>query len=180
MATAPPTARPMDRPARRRGGRALRSGVAAVASLALACGMTSLSRRGQDVLPLASDPSSDCARLGEVHGSADPFFGGLKSTDWLLESARNDARNEAARLGATHVAFAAPPERWPSGTFGGGQGLTVTGVAYRCGAPAGAGADGAAREAGGCTKDTDCKGDRVCESGRCVEPRPPSATPRTP
>jgi hypothetical protein len=23
---------------------------------------------------------------------------------------------------------------------------------------------------GGCMKDTDCKGDRVCESGRCVKP----------
>ncbi|MBI5479628.1 MAG: hypothetical protein HY906_12265 [Deltaproteobacteria bacterium] len=23
----------------------------------------------------------------------------------------------------------------------------------------------------GCAKDTDCKGDRVCENGRCVEPR---------
>ncbi|MCS6914079.1 MAG: hypothetical protein NZ890_12670 [Myxococcota bacterium] len=24
---------------------------------------------------------------------------------------------------------------------------------------------------GGCTKDTDCKGDRICEQGRCVSPR---------
>ena len=27
----------------------------------------------------------------------------------------------------------------------------------------------------GCTKDTDCKGTRVCEGGRCVEPAPPPA-----
>lgn len=29
--------------------------------------------------------------------------------------------------------------------------------------------------AGGCTKDTDCKGDRVCEDGRCVNPPLPAA-----
>jgi hypothetical protein len=36
---------------------------------------------------------------------------------------------------------------------------------------------GAARPAyaQGCTKDTDCKGSRVCEGGRCVEPPPPPA-----
>jgi hypothetical protein len=27
----------------------------------------------------------------------------------------------------------------------------------------------------GCAKDTDCKGDRVCESGRCVNPSPAAA-----
>lgn len=26
----------------------------------------------------------------------------------------------------------------------------------------------------GCTKDTDCKGDRICEAGVCVSPRPPA------
>jgi hypothetical protein len=29
---------------------------------------------------------------------------------------------------------------------------------------------------GGCTKDTDCKGDRICEAGKCVSP-PPAAAP---
>ena len=28
----------------------------------------------------------------------------------------------------------------------------------------------------GCTKDTDCKGDRICESGRCSAPSTPTAT----
>ncbi len=27
----------------------------------------------------------------------------------------------------------------------------------------------------GCTKDTDCKGERVCEAGRCVNPSPPTS-----
>jgi hypothetical protein len=30
---------------------------------------------------------------------------------------------------------------------------------------------------GGCSKDTDCKGTRVCEDGRCVEPPQPGAEP---
>jgi outer membrane protein assembly factor BamB len=34
----------------------------------------------------------------------------------------------------------------------------------------------------GCTKDTDCKGDRICEAGVCVAPRPaePAASAKTP
>ncbi|HVY31494.1 MAG TPA: hypothetical protein VHB79_33300 [Polyangiaceae bacterium] len=34
-----------------------------------------------------------------------------------------------------------------------------------------------ARAQAQCKKDTDCKGDRVCEDGRCAAPRPPLATP---
>lgn len=29
----------------------------------------------------------------------------------------------------------------------------------------------------GCTKDTDCKGDRICEAGQCVSPPAPTPTP---
>jgi hypothetical protein len=110
--------------------------------------------------------------LGDVAGSADPFFGGLKPAKELLESARNDARNEAARQGATHLRFTGPPSEWPSGTFGGGRGVTVTGVAYRCGSAA----DRLpASDGSGCTKDTDCKGDRICQARTCVDPARPSA-----
>jgi len=140
-----------------------------------ACGMTSLSARGRQVLPLESDAGSECALIAAVEGSADPLLGGLKSTEWLLESAQHDARNEAAKLGATHVRFSGVPARWPSGTFGGGQGLTVTGLAYRCGTAQGPQSAGATPNAAGCSKDTDCKGDRICEAGYCVNPRRPLA-----
>jgi hypothetical protein len=30
----------------------------------------------------------------------------------------------------------------------------------------------------GCAKDTDCKGDRVCNKGECTEPRPPLPEPK--
>jgi outer membrane protein assembly factor BamB len=32
-------------------------------------------------------------------------------------------------------------------------------------------------EDGGCRKDTDCKGERICEAGACVAPRPAEASP---
>lgn len=31
-----------------------------------------------------------------------------------------------------------------------------------------------------CAKDTDCKGDRICDNGACVNPAPPSATQASP
>jgi hypothetical protein len=139
-----------------------------LAVVVLGCGTTHLSARGRDVVLLDADPGSGCKSLGSVTGSADPFFGALQGDDQLVESARNDARNEAARRGATHVRFDGAPARWPSGTFGGGQGVTVAAVAYRCD---GAAAPDAGSSAIGCTKDTDCKGDRICESRTCVDPK---------
>lgn len=138
---------------------------ALVLALALGCSGPSLSARGRAVVVLERDPGAECLALGQVSGSADPFFGGTKPEERLVEAARVDARNEAARAGATHLRFLRT-ERWPSGTFGGGNGVTVSGVAYRCGTP------GRAPESiqAGCTKDTDCKGDRICESGQCTDP----------
>lgn len=131
----------------------------------LGCGTTSLSARGRQVTVLDANPGPECTALGNVVGTADPFFGGLKSADELAQSARNEALNDAARKGATHVRFAANPERWPSATFGGGKGVTMSGVAYKCEAAP------ALQEPPGCTKDTDCKGNRICESRTCVDPR---------
>ncbi len=34
--------------------------------------------------------------------------------------------------------------------------------------------------AGGCFKDTDCKGDRICVSGACVEPKPSAPVTKPP
>ena len=41
-------------------------------------------------------------------------------------------------------------------------------------------AAGRPAHAQGCTKDVDCKGTRVCEAGRCVEPPPPPAAEPAP
>ena len=138
----------------------------------LACGTTTLSARGRQVAVLDAKPGAECAVVGDVAGSADPFFGGLKPAEQLADAARNDARNEAARAGATHVRFTGGPDQWPSGTFGGGKAVTVSGVAYKCSnpvAPALAPAPESAEP--GCSKDTDCKGDRICQSRTCVDPK---------
>lgn len=74
----------------------------------------------------------------------------------------------AAALGAAAFVVAAATERWPSGTFGGGQAVTASGIAYRCEAP-GAAPTAPAPATAGCTKDVECKGDRICEAGRCIE-----------
>ncbi len=143
-----------------------------LALAALGCGTTGLSAKGRQVAVLDAKPGAECAVLGEVGGSADPFFGGLKPTQELVESARNDARNEAGRAGATHVRFTGGPDQWASGTFGGGRAVTVSGVAYRCASPA---APPAPAMDAGCSKDTDCKGDRICRLRTCVDPTPRTA-----
>lgn len=139
-----------------------------LALAALGCGTTALSAKGRQVAVLDARPGAECAVLGEVGGSADPFFGGLKPPEELVEAARNDARNEAGRQGATHVRFTSGPDQWASGTFGGGRAVTVSGVAYRCADPS-----EPAAPAGepGCSKDTDCKGDRICQSRTCIDPK---------
>ena len=138
----------------------------ASASLVVGCGTSSLSARGSKVALVETEPGPGCSPLGPVAATADPLMGGLKPADELVGSARNDARDEAARMGATHIRFDGVVERWPSGTFGGSQGVTVTGMAYRCQAPG----TTATAAGGGCLKDTDCKGARICEAARCVDP----------
>lgn len=135
--------------------------------VALGCATPRLSARAAQVTVLEARPGAECAVLGDVAGSADPFFGGLKPERELVEAARNDARNEAARQGATHLVFTGEPALSPSGTFGGGRAVTVGAVAYRCGG--GRGLPAEASE-GGCSKDTDCKGDRICQARTCVDP----------
>jgi hypothetical protein len=130
------------------------------------------------------DPEAQCVRLRPVIGTADPFFGGLKSDDDLVEIARHDALVEGLRAGATHVQFQGEPRRWPSGTFGSGHGVTVVGVAYHCAvlrpaAPPTVAVAATLAPPPGCAKDTDCKGDRICQEGRCTDParRPDASSP---
>jgi hypothetical protein len=58
--------------------------------------------------------------------------------------------------------------------------LILAASAALSGALASAGCDRGSNSAQGCVKDTDCKGDRVCQGGQCVESTPlaaPSAAP---
>jgi hypothetical protein len=149
--------------------------VAIVSTAALGCGSTLPSSALPRVTPPPADPDAECLRLGAVVGTADPFFGGLESEAELVESARREALTLGLRAGATHVRFAEQPKRWPSGTFGGGQGITVVGVAYNCAAakpahPAPPTTTPPPAAPAGCAKDTDCKGDRICQAGACTDP----------
>jgi hypothetical protein len=120
-----------------------------------------------------------CVPLGRVTGSSS--FGGISAQQLGKERAEEEMRGKAGRLGADVVLV--------QSSQGGFFGAESVGDAYRClgRAPAAAAAVTApqsvpaaspvppappapAPRAGGCEKDTDCKGDRICESGKCVKP----------
>jgi hypothetical protein len=137
-------------------------------------------------LKVVEEARPGCAYLGLAVGASHPssvgttaFFG-----DAVTEDARNRAINAAADMGATHVVLGDPRRE---------EGTTYFAArAYRCEEgpspppaalqpPATPPAEPATEPAApsGCGKDTDCKGDRVCEAGKCVDPRPaPTSTPR--
>ena len=128
-------------------------------------------------LKVVDEVRPSCVYLGLAVGASHPasvgstaFFG-----DAVTEDARNRAMNAAAGLGATHIVLGNP--RREEGT------TYFTARAYRCEAlaspppaalqapatpPAEPGIEPPA--APGCSKDADCKGDRICEAGACVDP----------
>jgi hypothetical protein len=129
-------------------------------------------------------PPGKCISLGTVTGKGGGASGGYVSNEELIEYALNDARNRAAMLGATDFIYSGP-------SLGGSGGTTtsamVTGEALKCdGEPSTEMASGSAPApaptaanpsppSNGCQFDTQCKGERVCVRGECVEPSPASA-----
>ena len=110
---------------------------------------------------------SGCEHLGKVTGSSS--LGGFAAQRAGQARSEAEMRDKARRLGADVVLV--------QSSSGGFFGAESVGEAYQC--------EGRARETrkeaaprpsrpssgqGGCEKDTDCKGDRVCESGKCVSP----------
>ena len=113
---------------------------AAIPTAALAAKLTALG--GNVRLTTDETAVEGCEALGDV--VAKPPF--VLPDDWQVK-----LRNAGGDLGATIVWHTKPSI---------GQ---VTGKAYRCTAP-----DTASEPAGpACGKDTDCKGDRICEEGTC-------------
>ncbi len=89
-----------------------------------------------------------------------------------ISAAEAEARNQAVTMGATHLLKTYSGVDLTHGLF--------DGYAYRC-ADNQVGAQRVdlntqAPVSEGCTKDIECKNDRVCENGRCVSP--PSAPER--
>jgi hypothetical protein len=122
----------------------------------------------QEVLLVTEHDQVDgCKPLGKITGSSS--LGGIAAQKWGKARAEDEMRDKAQRLGANVILV--------HSSEGGFYGAKAVGDAYLCrpGAPeAGTGKtpskETPASEQGGCGKDTDCKGDRVCESGRCVNP----------
>lgn len=138
-------------------------GMAALPGLLAGC--VTLSPQAKQIhMVRNSQEVSACERLGPVSTKSmacvDP------ST--CMDAAAAEGRNQAATMGATHLLA----------TY---SGITIThgifdGFAYRC----------TENRAGvqrmemtspnptngnaGCTKDIECKGDRICVSGQCVAP----------
>ena len=108
-------------------------------------------------IPPSQAPDPRCERIGDVsETSYDPWSN--------TGDAKSQALSKAAAQGATHVQFTPP-----SGDRGFSTTVDVRGVAYRCPLP-GEETVKPLPTPGGCKKDTDCKGDRICDAGVCTEP----------
>ncbi len=124
---------------------------------------------GKGIVTLTKEPGPECRRVGDVSG-VNPFGNALPASEDRTDWARGDAADQAARIGATAIHFRPVDPKNPD---------RIVGTAYDCSRPAEPAAApsspaAAAPAAIGCAKDTDCKGDRICESGRCVEPVRPA------
>ncbi|HET7499725.1 MAG TPA: DUF4156 domain-containing protein [Kofleriaceae bacterium] len=69
-----------------------------------------------------------CQALGDVIGSA--TVEGDK--EQAIQEARNDVRNKAAALGATHIELQTTSNERKSGMWHAQYEITLSGVAYRC------------------------------------------------
>ncbi len=137
-------------------------------ALAAMLGCASGIASGKGIVTLTKEPGPECRRLGDVSG-VNPFGNAMPAPEDRTDWARGDAADQAGRIGATAIRFHPVDPKDPD---------RIVGTAYDCSKPAEAAAAPSSPPpaAIGCTKDTDCKGERICESGRCVEPsRPPPA-----
>ena len=143
-----------------------------------ACGTyQELAPKAASVETTMSRPAGKCQSLGTLSGKGGGASGGYVSNESLIQYALNDLRNQASELGATHVLYSAPSL---GGTGGTTTSAMVVGEALKCDAdqtppgPAAPIAPAPAPAAGGCQYDAQCKGERVCVKGECVDPKPAS------
>lgn len=136
----------------------------------LSLGVVPLAEASEDDVLMVTDRDKvgGCKYLGKVTGSSS--LGGIAAQKWGQANAEKELRKKTDKMGGNVVLV--------HSSRGGFYGAEAVGDAYLCTAGA---RETEANEtpppetpttsgAGGCTKDTDCKGDRICESGRCVKP----------
>ncbi|MBI4768555.1 MAG: DUF4156 domain-containing protein [Deltaproteobacteria bacterium] len=132
-------------------------------------GIVQLAEASEDDVLMATerDKVDGCKYLGKVTGSSS--LGGIAAQKWGQANAEKELRKKTDKMGGNVVLV--------HSSRGGFYGAEAVGDAYLCIAEA---RETGAKETpppempasgpGGCTKDTDCKGDRICESGKCVNP----------
>jgi hypothetical protein len=156
--------------------------VTACLALSLAgCGTyNKLAPGASSVVATVTRPAGKCESLGTLSGKGGGASGSYVSNEELIEYALNDLRNQAVARGASHVVYSTPSM---GGTGGTTTSAMVTGEALSCSdapetttatAPATA-AQSAPTDAGACRYDTQCKGERICVKGECIDPPTPSS-----
>ena len=129
----------------------------------LTAGCVSLSPAAKNIYMVNNTQEvSACTRIGPVSTKS---MACVDPSSCMIAAAA-EARNQAAEIGATHLLRTYSGINLTHGLF--------DGYAYKC----------AENQVGvqrmelntqippsvGCTKDVECKGNRVCEGGRCVSP----------
>ncbi|MGD8317917.1 MAG: DUF4156 domain-containing protein [Myxococcales bacterium] len=116
-----------------------------VPASALGCKADQLTSHGTDIVLLYDEPQG-CENLGVVIGHGGGLSGAYSKPSVNRQSAENDARNQAAERGATHLLLY--PDEVAQGEgrgvnpestdpplahgYGTGSNVTVAGTAYRC------------------------------------------------
>lgn len=98
----------------------------------IGCSATSTTRQGESVELGTEKPSENCRPLGDAVGSQGNWLtGDYTSNKNLLIGARNDLRNQAAKMGGNYVWVqnSTNTNAWGSA---GTTNTTVLGVVYRC------------------------------------------------
>jgi hypothetical protein len=109
------------------------------------CKADQLSGSGAEVVLLYDEPM-DCENLGEVIGRGGGLTGAYSKPTVNEESAENNVRNQAAKLGATHLLLRseevdqgdgrAPDEKDTAPAlahgYGTGSNVTIVGTAFKC------------------------------------------------
>lgn len=139
----------------------------------VSCATPGLNARRAEVVQ-TSTPPADCVLLGPINGS-DESIDLRKSWEYMQigpsrTAAITEALDQAGAKGATH-AYLPEPTRLE-------RGFSVEGMAYDCSsrattaapAPPAAASEATPAALLGCSKDTDCKGVRICRNRECVDP----------
>lgn len=139
----------------------------------VSCATPGVSGRGAKVVQ-TSTPPADCVPMGQIRGSDESLDVGKAWEHTQIGPSKTaaiaDALDQAGAQGATHASLGEPRRQE--------RGFYVDGMAYDCSsrattaapAPPAASPETAPPAWLGCSKDTDCKGARICRNRECVDP----------